>query len=225
MFDLHTNHLISQKDGVVYSNNMIYDLPIYEQNAQVWDQEILPTSQSEPKVEPEYPPTAESLKSSKELIFPLMENEDSLTQTNLLDREEKEVQNLIYRIRILSYLAYREYLANRLLVLNFDAKEEDRDCSGIALESLRSFYNFFLLYPGLKCPVISLTPDNNIYASWRDDRNHLFSVHFLSGGKVHFVIFKPNDKHPEQKIRLSGTATVDTLIGTVQSIGIGELIF
>ncbi len=151
-------------------------------------------------------------------------NEDTFTQTDLLDSEEKEVQELIFRIRTSRSINHRENLANRLYTLNIDAKEEDSASIGIALDSLHNFYNFLQLHTNLKCPIISLTPDNNIYASWKEEQNRLFSVHFLSSVDVRFVIFKPNDKHPERKIRLSGTATNDTLIETVASSGIWDWI-
>ncbi len=160
----------------------------------------------------------------KALISDWPENEDSLTQTDLLNNEEDQVQELIFQIRKSLSITYHESLANRILILFNDAKEEDPDCLGIAAESLRNFYNFFRLHTNLKCPTISLTPDYNIYASWRGEQNRVFSVHFLPNVDARFVIFKPNDKHPEHKIRLSGTATTDTLIKTVESSGVWDWI-
>jgi len=154
------------------------------------------------------------------LISDWPENEDPFTQANLLNNEEDQVQELIFQIRKSLSITYHESLANRILILFNDAKEEDPDCLGIAAESLRNFYNFFRLHTNLKRPTISLTPDYNIYASWRGEQNRVFSVHFLPKGDTRFVIFKPNDKHPERKIRLSGTATTDILIKTVESSGV-----
>lgn len=152
------------------------------------------------------------------------ENEGPFTQTDLLNNEENQVQELIFQIRKSLSITCHESLANRILVLFSDAKEEDPDCLGIAAESLRNFYNFFRLHTDLKRPTISLTPDYNIYASWKGEQNRVFSVHFLPNGDTRFVIFKPNDKHPERKIRLSGTATSDTIIKTVESIGVSDWI-
>lgn len=141
-----------------------------------------------------------------------------------LDTKETQVHELIDRIRTLKTIPHREKFANSLLTLFNDAKEEDPDGSGIEIGSLDSFYNFIILHTQLKCPTISLTPDYNIYASWREEQGRMFSVHFLSNGNVRFVIFKPNDKHPERKIRLSGTATIDTLLETGASSGIWDWI-
>jgi hypothetical protein len=146
------------------------------------------------------------------------------TQTDLLDSEENKIQELIFRIRTSCSISHWERLANRLLTLYNDAKEEDSASPGIALGSLRNFYKFLQLHTDLKCPTISLTPDNNIYASWREVRNRVFSVHFLSNGDVRFVIFKPNDRHPERQIRISGTATTDILMETVTPNGLGDWI-
>ena len=154
-------------------------------------------------------------------ITDLPEHQDSITQTTLLKREEDQVQELIFRIKRSKSICYREGLANRLLTLFNDAKEEDPDCLGIAAESLRNFNNFICLHTNLKCPTISLTPDYNIYASWRDEQNRVFSIHFLPNADVRFVIFKPNDRHPQRKIRISGAATTDILMETVTPYGIG----
>lgn len=143
------------------------------------------------------------------------ENKDPFTQKDLLNNEEDQVQELIFQIKNSVSIAYRESLANRFLVLFRDAKEEDSTSIGISVGSLRKFYNFIRLHADLKNPTISLTPDYNIYASWRGEHNRLLSVHFLPNGDVRFVIFKPNNRHPERKIRLSGAATTDTLMGTI----------
>jgi len=157
-------------------------------------------------------------------IIDLPDNQDPITQSTLLKNEEDQVQELIFRIKRSIAISCRKSLANRILILFNDAKEEDPDCLGIAAESLRNFYNFFRLNTNLKHPTISLTPDYNIYASWRGEQNRVFSVHFLPNGDTRFVIFKPNDKHPERKIRLSGSATTDTLIKTVESSGVWDWI-
>ena len=144
--------------------------------------------------------------------------------TNLLDSEEEQVRNLIFRIRTSLAIQYREKLADRLITLFNDAKEEDFTSGGIAIGSLRNFYNFFQLHADLKCPTISLTPDNNIYASWRVDQKKVFSVLFLPNGDTRFVIFKPNDLHPERQIRISGTTTTDMLKAGVAPHGVWDWI-
>ncbi len=148
-------------------------------------------------------------------ITDLPENQDPITQTTLLKREEDQIQELISRIKRSKSICYREDLANKLFTLFNDSKEEDPDCLGITVGSLHNFNNFLHLYTDLKCPTISLTPDHNIYASWRGEQGRVFSLHFLPNEDVRFVIFKPNDRHPERKIRVSGIATTDVLMETV----------
>lgn len=149
---------------------------------------------------------------SENLIRIWPEKKDSFTQVDLLDSKEEEVQELIFRIRKSLSIPYRENLANRLLTLFNHAKEEDSASIAIAVSSLRNFYSFLQSHTNLKYPAISLTPDYNIYASWRGEQNRVFSIHFLPDRNARFVIFKPNDRHPEQQIRISGTATTDILI-------------
>ena len=164
---------------------------------------------------------------SKGSFAPLMgtfiDRENPFTQVDLVESEHDQVQELIFMIRTSPSISCRK-LATKLLTLFNDSKEDDPTSVGINMASLRNFYNFFQTQSNLKCPTISLTPGNNIYASWRDERNRVFSVHFLPSGDVHFVIFKPNDRHPERQIRLSGTATADILQETVSSYGVWDWI-
>ena len=67
-------------------------------------------------------------------------------------------------------------------------------------------------------------PEDNIYASWRSEQNRLFSVHFLPNGDTRFVIFKPNERHPDKQMRISGTATTDILMETVTPYGVWDWI-
>lgn len=134
-----------------------------------------------------------------------------ITQSNLIEIQEEEVQELIYRLKTSSVLC-RDKIANRLITLFKDSKEEDPYSPAITPGSLRNFIKFLELYPNVKYPSISLTPEHNIYVSWRDQHNRIFSVHFLPNGDTRFVIFTPNYRHPERKIRVSGITTVDVLI-------------
>jgi hypothetical protein len=152
---------------------------------------------------------------SGESSFPI-----PFTQANLLSYEESQIQELIFRIRTSPSISCKE-LANRFLALFNDAKEEG---VSIAIDSFRDFYSFLRLNPNLQCPTISLTPEYNIYASWKTDQNRLFSLHFLSNGDVRFVIFKQNERHPERQIRVSGSATIDILQETVASYGVWDWI-
>ncbi len=95
----------------------------------------------------------------------------------------------------------------------FGSKDPDSLC--IAAGSLRDFYDFLHLHDNLKYPSITLSPDNNILASWRSEQNRVFSVHFLSNKDVRFVIFKPIKKYPDRKFRFSGAATIDTLMDEI----------
>jgi hypothetical protein len=149
---------------------------------------------------------------------------DSFTQDELLNSEENQIDELIFQIRKTISIHHHDRLANKLLVLFKAAKEDDPASLGIAVGSLRNFYNFFRANINLKCPVISLTPDYNIYASWRGEKKQVFSVHFLPNGDVRFVIFKSNDRHPERMIRLSGIATTDILMKTVAPYGVAQWI-
>jgi hypothetical protein len=50
--------------------------------------------------------------------------------------------------------------------------------------------------------------------------NRHFAVEFLPTGDAHFVIFTPDPMHPDKTIRMSGLASVDSLMETVQPHGV-----
>ena len=151
-------------------------------------------------------------------------NENPITQLDLLKSEENQVQELIFQIKRSISIPDKDNLANMLLTLFDDAKEEDPDSLGMSARSLQNFTNFLLLHTNLKCPAISLTPEYNIYASWRHEQNRLFSVHFLPNGDARFVIFEPNNRHPKRITRISGVTTTDVLMETVISYDIEKWI-
>ena len=225
MSELNLYEETIQEATIAYGNKSLIDYSsIGESDDEVWNRgNRLP--QKPRKVSKDaYSLTAVSQEGSQVLIRPWTEKEDPFTQVDLLDSEEDAAQEIIYRIKTTLSVPYRERLANRLLTLVNDAKEADTSSSGITVGSLRSFYNFFQSHPNLKYPAISLMPEDNIYASWRSEQNRLFSVHFLPNGDTRFVIFKPNERHPDKQIRISGTATTDILMETVTPYGVWDWI-
>jgi len=144
----------------------------------------------------------------------LSEELGSVIQNDLTNSNDSEVQELILRIKTTSSISDRASIANRLLTLFHYSKEEEPDFIGIRAKSLKSFYNFLRSYTHIKRPAITLTPDNNIYASWRGDEGRVFSIHFLPDSDVNFVIFTPNKKRPERKTRIAGKTTFDMLMET-----------
>lgn len=214
-YNIHNKFDPEQISSIIYGNQYIEDnSPRDQPYTGAWgERDILPTKK--PRM-PHYKITASvNQEESDTSIIDLPENRDPITQENLINSQEDQVQELIFRIKTSRSISYRESLANRLLALFNDAKEEDPDCVGIAAESLYNLYNFIHLHANIKCPIISLTPEYNIYVSWRGEQNRVLSIHFLPNADVRFVIFKPNDRHPERKIRISGLATTDIIMETL----------
>ncbi len=217
--DLQNNS--AQEASIAYgSNSLIDNSPGYRPNTGDWEPNIRLSQELQTKYNYKFWTTpAVNQEDSETLVSNWPEKEDPFTQPDLLSSEEVQVQELIFRVKTSSSLPYRESLANRLFTLFNDAKEDDPASLGIAVGSFRNFYSFLHLHTNLKCPTISLTPDYNIYASWRGKQNRVFSVHFLPNADTRFVIFKPNDRHPERQIRISGSATTDILMETVSPYG------
>ena len=138
----------------------------------------------------------------------------------LPDYKRQPVEEIIWSAGTTLSVPYRTKLASRLTELQKAVQEEELDGRGITVSSLQHFIELLQAYPALRCPAVSVTPERNIYASWKSGSDRVFSIHFLPDGKVRFVIFCPNDKHPDQTIRLSGTATVDVIISVAAPHGV-----
>jgi hypothetical protein len=136
--------------------------------------------------------------------------------------EEPNVERLISYIRTSITAKHRRRVAARLTELQKCVLDEESDGKGISGKSLQHFLAFLKSYPSLLYPAISVTPDGNIYASWKSGSDRVFSIHFLPQGETRFVLFFPNPKHPTKTVRLSGTATADTTMSVAERHGISN---
>lgn len=147
---------------------------------------------------------------------------DSMATQQPSITDEEDVEEIIWRVQTTRRLLYMEALVSRLRELQNAVQEEESEGRGISVGSLQHFIEFLEENHALRCPAISVTPDRNIYASWKSGPDRVFSIHFLPEGKVRFVIFRPNNRHPGQTIRLSGIATVDVIINMAAPHGVLE---
>lgn len=222
MLELQDN--LEQEDSIAYGNELIEDkFPPKRESISAWKKRFWQHIAQKGK----YRNTPTVNQEEQDIsISNWYRDKNPFTQSDLLDIAEDHVKDLIQWIQTLSSIPYNKRLANRIITLFKDAKEEEPDSTGIMVGSLRNFYNFLCLYPNLSYPIVSLTPDYNIYVSWRSKKPYrVFSIHFLPNGEnARFVIFKPNDRHPNQKIRISGGTTTDFLKQTVEPHGIWDWI-
>ncbi len=134
--------------------------------------------------------------------------------------ENESIEQIIWRVGTTLPISYRKKLASRLSELQEAVREEELDGRGITVRSLQHFIEFLKAHPMLRCPAVSVTPDRNIYASWKSASDRVFSIHLFPDGNVRFVIFRPNEKHAGEVIRLSGTATVDVVMSIASQHGV-----
>jgi hypothetical protein len=134
--------------------------------------------------------------------------------------ENESIEQILWRVGTSLAITYRTKLVSRLSELQEAVQEEEFDGRGITIRSLQHFIEFLEAHPRLRCPAVSVTPDRNIYASWKSASNRVFSIHFFPDGNVRFVIFRPNEKHADEVIRLSGTATVDVVMSIAAQHGV-----
>ena len=128
--------------------------------------------------------------------------------------EHSRIQSFLFYVRR-TLKKYGDALSNNLLLLYKFSKEDEPYDVGISYESLSNFISFINLHTNIIQPVISLTPEKNIYCSWRANNKRVFSAHFLPNGDVRFVLFRPNSKHRDRMSRISGTVSFDLLYNII----------
>ncbi len=112
---------------------------------------------------------------------------------------------------------YSKQLVSRLQEILVALNDDSESDSSISIASLEGFFNFARQNLDLAFPQIALTPDGNIYARWKVDRQRLFSAQFLPKGDVRFVVFRPNSLHQNMTVRFSGLTTADCLIEEIRN--------
>jgi len=148
------------------------------------------------------------------------ETESPFDSLDELRNEDEKVSELVSHIERQLNIDFAERLASRIQFLVEVSKEEYPDEIAIISDSLRNFVGFLQSTPNLNYPDIVLTPSKNIRVQWRTTNNRHFAVEFLPAGNTKFVVFSPDQNHPERTIRLSGLVSVDSLMETVKPHGI-----
>ena len=132
------------------------------------------------------------------------------------------IKKIVQHIRKAVALEDRDRIADRIEVLEEARLEElhhgDRPLSP---KSLEAFEPFLKREPGLKYPILTLSPDGLVFAEWEAAPNQYFAVKFLGANDdVRYVIFAPKPGHPEKRVRTSEDATVDTLMSYAEPHGV-----
>jgi hypothetical protein len=200
-----------------FSHRLIERLDEEEYGHEVWSAQFGQTLNSAP-IEHFYLITGATAATQDSSLKGFVD-EDTATEFLTLEKNEKQVADLIWNILGTPSIPDREMIAKRLFELLQDAKEEETENAGISIGSLRSFYNFLQTNSNLKKPAIALTPVNDIYVSWRAEGGLVFSIHFLSTGLVNFAIIDPNP-HTDQPVRISGSVNAENLVEKVKPWGV-----
>jgi len=117
---------------------------------------------------------------------------------------------IVRRIRELRGLFGAQAIADRVAALAQLTDEELEGDRRLNLDSLLYFVGFLERERALRVPVITLTPDGDVYSSWRVG-SKLFSIQFFSDGRASYVCFAPNPGNPSLTDRRYVQTTSDQL--------------
>ena len=148
--------------------------------------------------------------------------EDVFGSVDVQSDRHQQIETIVQHIRRALAFENRDRIANRIEVLE-EARLEELDYGDLPLssKSLEAFVSFLDREPDLKYPILTLNPDGHVFAEWEAAPNRYFAVEFLAANDdVRFVIFSPNPRHHDKRMRLSGSATVDTLMIVAEPHGV-----
>ncbi len=83
------------------------------------------------------------------------------------------------------------------------------DHEDLSPRSLACFRSFLEVFPRVAEPMLSSTPDGNVYATW-NEQGKLFSANFLNSGHVRFIMFRTTINN--DKVRIWGITSSKTLL-------------
>lgn len=156
------------------------------------------------------------------LTFALDDLEDVFSSVDAQSDRHQRIEKIVQHIRKALAMEDRERIANRIEVLE-EARLKELDYGDFPLspKSLEAFVSFLEREPGLKYPILTLSPDGFVFAEWEAAPNRYFAVEFLgTNDDVRIVIFSPNPLHPDKRLRFSVSATVDTLMIVAEPHGV-----
>lgn len=142
---------------------------------------------------------------------------------DLIDVYHFAIRQAIDSIRRKAQISHASRIADRLAYLR-EAAEEEADETRPNPNSIRRFFEFLTLHKRLRYPDLSLTPDGEIYAQWRESADRQFSLVFLPDGTIHFVLFAPNKGKPDMVVRIHGVESYRTVLENLQLYGIQQWI-
>jgi hypothetical protein len=125
---------VARKASIAYGNEFLIDISPSKQSYPGASEIIISQAFSAPLVNHiRFFTTAAVNQEGRQVsISGWLEKKDPFTQVDLVDSEEDQVQQLIYQIKTSLSIPNRESLANRLVALLNDAKEEE-DFVGVGM--------------------------------------------------------------------------------------------
>lgn len=128
--------------------------------------------------------------------------------------DDRNFLKVLRSLRNSELILEKEVLAERLTVLLHDYQDDYGQ--SLDAESLNTFIAFVSFHPELKRPIITATPDGNLFAEWKGDEGRRYlGVQFLPTRQVRYVAIRPNPQHPQLRIRTSGIVTTDQLLAEI----------
>lgn len=135
--------------------------------------------------------------------------------------DNRSFLKVICLLRNLELIPEKEVLADRLTGLLHDYQDDYGQ--SLDAESLHTFIAFVSFHPNLKRPIITATPDGNLFAEWKADEGRRYlGVQFLPTRQVRYVAIRPNPEHPQLRIRTSGVATTNHLLAEIPTHNVGD---
>lgn len=135
-------------------------------------------------------------------------------EVEVLRSDDSDIKNALRYLRNDAQIRDRIRLANRVDEL-LEAFREEEGGRVFSVDSLRGLISFLETNPALKLPSVTITPNGEFYASWKQGPDRIFSVQFLNSHSVRYVVFAPSAEHVGRTDRASGSTSADSVMRSI----------
>ena len=117
---------------------------------------------------------------------------------------------------------FSECAARLAQLRTFDDLEENE--KPLSLESAKGFLSFVCEFKDLGPPILGLFSQGTLSAGWRIADNKHLLIEPVGENNISFAIIKPDLTSPDQKFRVNGRGTCQTVIETLRKHDIDKWI-
>jgi hypothetical protein len=125
----------------------------------------------------------------------------------------------VWYLNSFTKLPYGKDLAQRILQIDEDLKEDQEEPIALAEGSMRALIEFLEANPTVARPQLAASLSGYLIARWIAPERRKMTIHFYADGRAEYYQFAPNPRHPDKQDMDTSLTTADALGAKLATIG------